>query len=513
MRWGRKIRSILEGVARLCVVAAVVVSPWLFGAFEAWAYLLVCLVVAVGTGCWLLTLALNGRARLRAPLVAGALVLFIALIIVQVFPLPIATVERLNPSAAAAQADQQRLFADMGMREFLPWANSADGTATLSAAPAATRQALYLMIAYSGVFLVLAHTVRKWAHVRLVLMTLAVSGFVMAILGMVHRFSGGGPVLWFRQTRYGGAVFGPFANRNHYAAYMCMVFGATLALAFSELRETRFWTVEGWRKKVAWLSSGKANLVAFLLFAAAIVGASVWVSLSRGGAVSMLVAIGLVAVALSFTKDAGRLRAAVSGSLLLALALVVWISWQPVADRMGTLFDLDVGRDGRTVATLSTYRMFQSAPVWGYGYGAYEHAFPMYQVPEIQPGRWLHAHNDPVQWLAEGGLIGAFLSALMVAAFVAHLYWARHRVSPRAAALIAGSCVGIVAVFLHSVVDFVFRSPAIAATMAALAGLCAAAPSLPHSRRYRRQTSSREKASASDRDTETDDTQLARIES
>ena len=96
-------------------------------------------------------------------------------------------------------------------------------------------------------------------------------------------------------------------------------------------------------------------------------------------------------------------RAAMIGGLV--AAAVVWTGWKPVVERMGSL--ADVARDpvgnSRYAATMSTWSMFQAAPALGCGFGAFQHVFPRFQDPRIQFGRWLHAHNDWVQLLAEGG--------------------------------------------------------------------------------------------------------------
>ena len=72
------------------------------------------------------------------------------------------------------------------------------------------------------------------------------------------------------------------------------------------------------------------------------------------------------------------------------------------------------------------------------------------------------AHNDWAEWTAEGG-VGFVLLLLVVASWSA------------ARALRHPWALGVVSVFLHSLVDYPLREPALAAVMFALLGALAAA--------------------------------------
>ena len=84
-----------------------------------------------------------------------------------------------------------------------------------------------------------------------------------------------------------------------------------------------------------------------------------------------------------------------------------------------------------------------------------------------------HAHNDWAEWAAEGGL--PFTALVLVLAL-----WS----VPKAARSIWG--LGIISVFLHSLVDFHLQKPAIAAWMFVLLGaVCAEANSRTRSKQHR----------------------------
>src|SRR6266705_352315 len=53
-------------------------------------------------------------------------------------------------------------------------------------------------------------------------------GFLASIFGILQHLTFNGKLYWFREMRYGGIPFGPYANRNHFAGFVEL---AVLALA------------------------------------------------------------------------------------------------------------------------------------------------------------------------------------------------------------------------------------------------------------------------------------------
>ncbi len=411
----------LRGGARAGAVLAVALSPYLFGSAEPWAYLTVSLIAGLSVASWLGSLAIGAAPRLRAPYVTLALLALPALLVVQMMPLPASLAEGISPLAAGTREAQVKEFAGTGALDFVPPAlKQPASTPAASAAPAATVRSLYLLAAYIGVFLVLANCLTKWEHVRWAATVLAASGFAMALFAVVQSLSGTHRIYWFHAPRFGGSIFGPFTNRNHYAEQMNMLLGVTLGLLLAggaaEVRGT-------WRQKLAYLTSGAGARVALLGFGAVLMAASVCLTLSRGGISSLAAALGVVGGLLALrrrTPVRARTLAAVG---VLALAVVLWLGWRPMVDRLGTLAAVarDPLRNTRTVGYLDTLRLFAVAPLMGSGFGSFQHAFSIFQDPSIQGERWLHAHNEYAQLLAEGGVLGALLFVVAAGAFLVHV--------------------------------------------------------------------------------------------
>jgi O-antigen ligase len=127
----------------------------------------------------------------------------------------------------------------------------------------------------------------------------------------------------------------------------------------------------------------------------------------------------------------------------------------------------------RQVASRATLAMAEDKLAFGWGAGCYRYYFPVYQVryPELSrksdqglPLYWEHAHNDYVETLAEVGLVGVGLLALVLGC--AAWLMIRARVWENPLALFA--TLGLVVTAVHSAVDFNFQNPAILLTWCAL---------------------------------------------
>jgi len=457
-------------------VFAIVLSPWLFGSADPWAYLSICLLVSVGVAAWLLSLIAEPGSRIRAPWMTLAAVLCLGFVFIQTVPLPLPWARALSPLATETQLAQRDVFIETGVAEFLPTGMDANPeTLTISASPGATRRSLYLLAAYVGAFLVMANTFTKWRQLRAAATVIVASSFAMALLGIIHEFSGSKALLWFHTPRFGGAIFGPFTNPNHYAAHMNMAFGVALGLLLAASHTPGLRDCITWREKLTWLSSKRASRVTLLGFAATLMGASVCVSLSRGGITCLVASMGLVSAFVALRSRAHGPKRVMAAAGLLVLAAVAWLAWEPVVMELGTLAELDPMHDSRTQATRATLAMFRASPIFGSGFGAFQYVFPAFQVPDIQFGRWLHAHNDYAQLLAEGGVVGAVLAALAGLAFIATIWKRFASAAPEGKLMAGGLAVGIATIALHSFIDYGLHKPANAFLLAALCGLSVAA--------------------------------------
>jgi len=335
----------------------------------------------------------------------------------------------------------------------IPWSHSTVAGIsvgqTLSADPFHTRQfAVQTLALLLVAWLLLVHTTTA-KRFRLLCDVVIAVGVVSAVFGLCRQVS---------QTQPGfglpyllpGFGYGQFINSNHFAFLMELAVGLALGLVV-------FRGVAGKR-------------LAIYLIAAV----PMWVALvfanSRGGILSMLCQVMFLAAAfvsqgeiperanLSRTRRV-MLRAALVATLLLgAVVTVVLVGGDPLAGRLGSL---SVELDRKTAETYTlrpniwraTWEMIKDHPVAGTGFGGYWVAITEYHrgSGEASPQE---AHSDYLELLASGGLIGLALGAWAAFAFVRTALREVYGNNRYLRAAKFGALAGIVAVAVHSLVDF-----------------------------------------------------------
>jgi O-antigen ligase len=257
-----------------------------------------------------------------------------------------------------------------------------------------------------------------------------------------------------------GVGFAQFLNHNHFAFLVEMSLGLLLGLMLRRpLRPTRM----------------VLGLVLALPLWIAIVYSG-----SRGGLASMIAQILFVALLVFIASpgrellrteemrgQAGRIgpflipRVALITSFLIVMVMgIVWVGGDPLAYRLqavpnefGVKDSDKFTRSHRSTIWPMTWQMIKDHPLAGVGFGSYWIAITGYHQGsgELTPQE---AHNDYLELLASGGLIGAVFVVWFVALFLNDLL-TRSRHSPGVlGAYSGGALAGIFAVAIHSIVDF-----------------------------------------------------------
>jgi putative inorganic carbon (HCO3(-)) transporter len=254
-----------------------------------------------------------------------------------------------------------------------------------------------------------------------------------------------------------GQGYGQFINRNHFAFLMEMALGLTLGIVLG----------------------GGVKRDQVLVYLAALI--PIWTALvlcsSRGGLIAMMAEIIVAAFLLSgvlrssgASESTSKLLAILRSSpIRIALFLILvcgvvfgtlYLGGEQLASRIEqsrTEFSGDNSelrqRVSRNETWTLTLKMFAAHPVLGVGMGAYWAAVPAYHDASgtLTPQE---AHNDYLELLASGGLVGFAIGVWFLIAVVKKAktnLGSRHRLR-RAACL--GASIGIAGVAVHSLVDF-----------------------------------------------------------
>ena len=314
----------------------------------------------------------------------------------------------------------------------------------------------------------------------------AANACVLAVVGIVARFTEPGKILWLIKG-IPNYCFSSFIYKNHAGSFFALTVGLALSLAV-------------WHHTKANRHLRRSSPSGVFLFGALILLIAVLLSYSRAAILivgSFLLVFGIMAGVRLIKRSSAR-----QTPLLLAVFCLGFMVFAVIGgnlanseltlDRIRALTNeevLDRSVVSRQVVWAAGYEMSREHPNMGWGAGGFRFLFPRYQMsrPEIlwmDQKRlrgfmfWEHAHNDYLQFLIEIGRIGVGL--LGMALFWALISFSRNRGWENSSAVsLLGACS---IVFTHAVVDFPLQSPAILATLFVVAGAALALPGLENRR-------------------------------
>jgi O-antigen ligase len=336
----------------------------------------------------------------------------------------------------------------------------------ISAYRHATYSTLLLYIAYGVVCFLITQTLTRTTHILRLTTTVIIYGTGMAMFAVLQSLSSSGKLYWIRTPRFGGWIYGPYVNHNHYAGLMEMLVPIPLVFAFSRYAHGR----ERW---------AAASAAAFM-------GATIFLSGSRGGMIAFAVQVAIFLYFLFREKAASRGAFLMAAFLVISLAAIAWIGGSEVTARLSTISGSkhsDLTNDIRFQINRDTLHMFAQRPILGWGLGTFETVYPQFRsfYTNLLVDK---AHNDYLQLLAETGVIG-FAIMLWFLISVFRPAWPKIRNWPSEVngAVTLSAVLGITGILIHSLVDFNLEIPANALLFYSLAAVAALPPRFRKSRR------------------------------
>ncbi|HEY7450874.1 MAG TPA: O-antigen ligase family protein [Vicinamibacterales bacterium] len=335
---------------------------------------------------------------------------------------------------------------------------SADAVSSLqplSLAPGSTAYALALVATAMFVFWT-ARQVSGDGATRFLVRTIAFVGLVAALAAIVQRAINPKLIYGFWMPQDTDArPFGPFVNRNHFAAWVVMAIpllaGYIAAALYTHRPERRL----AGRVASAMRSLGSAAL--WVAVAGAVMTLALVTSASRSGLMAFGVALGCGGlIARTRLSRQGWIVALVAVALL-ALFVIAYADMTPLIWRIEET--LLVGTGGRPEIWQETLRIFRDFWATGTGLGAYQTAMAVYQQGD-RVVFFNQAHNQYLQLLAEGGLLLMIPAAAIVVAFVRLFVIRLARDTSSSAPIRLGAGVALVAVAVQGIWETPLRMPA-----------------------------------------------------
>jgi O-antigen ligase/tetratricopeptide (TPR) repeat protein len=311
------------------------------------------------------------------------------------------------------------------------------------------RGELIRILIYAFLFFAILNHLHRQSSIQIVVLVLVFLGMTISFYAL-YQFVTKSNYVWHfvKPAMYAKRSSGTFICPNHLAGFLEMILPFGLAYVF--------------------MGRFRSLTKVVLGYASLIILAGIGVTFSRGGWLASGLAL-TAFFALLLRERTYRLPAAVFLTVLIgAGAAVVWKTPQ-TQERWQNLLITPKIENIRFRLWESAVRMWHDHFWWGVGPGHYDYLFPQYRAWDVQ-NRPDRVHNDYLNTLVDLGIAGASL----VAAAWLSLYWGVFRTwkfirrSPNdlsakksnKPAFVLGAAVGLLAILLHSFVDFNMHMPA-----------------------------------------------------
>lgn len=451
-RWARW----LLGVVDACLAGCIFVVPLLLGGRCAVGHFGLTIFAATAACVWWLRQSLLPRQYWRRSAAHLLLLAAIALVVLQLSPLPGSWTSQLSPKTA----------------ELLPlWNGNAaaglDAWNQVSLTPTESRSGLVLLLAYGLVFWVSVQRIRSMEDVERLLRWTAYSAVGMGLFGLLQYFTSNGMFFWVYQHPFAmtdDGVKGAFTNRNHFAHFLALGIGPVIWWVQDGMRRhgmgsAEFGRMKGMRNQAANLDMGLrvAGLVVVFL--------AILMSASRGGAIAAGLAA-LVSVAVCYRAGAlrGKFALGLTAVALLLGGFLLVGNEDSMGGRLeemasGSIDQIDNG-EGRRTIWRTTIAAIPDFGWFGSGIGSFREVYPLYMQHRDSHTIYTHAENGYLQVTLEAGYVGL---ALVILAILVGTFWTgrglMRATSSRVFVAIGAVTAAMLASVVHSGVDFVWYAP------------------------------------------------------
>jgi len=340
----------------------------------------------------------------------------------------------------------------LGLFQLLPLGNagiqagalSVPGSNALTLDPFWTKFFLIRLVGYILFFAAALTFIDTEGRYRRAVAVILVFGGLIAFVGILQKLASPDAIYGVRK-HVGAIPFGPYINSHHFASLMVLVSG----IAIAHLPGT------GIGKQVKLLVG----------IAAAVMAIAVPFTSSRGGVLAYFAMLSVAVLAWFYRgtteKRASWLPIAVGG---VALGLIVVGSLIYLGGETSMLRGFGFENQSSDVSSgrlhfwSVTWNIFLANPIIGAGLDAFGVAFTQFDTHSGMY-RIEQAHNDYLQILADGGVIGfGLIMAFIVLLVKGSIRRIQEESDPFLRTTIIGGLAGCVGILVHSLFDFPLRT-------------------------------------------------------
>tara|TARA_Y100000296_G_scaffold37900_1_gene43853 strand:+ start:12805 stop:14133 length:1329 start_codon:yes stop_codon:yes gene_type:complete len=318
--------------------------------------------------------------------------------------------------------------------------------------------ALYQGITYTAFFTLSLLLINTRERVTQIIWTIIAAATFQAVYGTFMVLS---EVEWgFFQPKaaFLGNATGTFANRNHMAGYLEIALA--LGVGFILANPTHY-TGNLYQRTLQFISMLTSDKVVLRLLLAVIVIALVMTRSRMGNTAFFASMIATGAMALFFMRYKTRSTVFLLSSMLIVDMAIVG-TFFGADDLFERLKETSQDTESRDEVARDTFNIWKEYPILGTGSGTFTHVYPSLKSEDVVTSRiYNNAHNDILQFLSEFGLPAFLVLCWIVGYALTNVVNAmRKRHSHFSKGIGFGSMMAIVALMIHSTVDFNLQIPA-----------------------------------------------------
>ena len=372
------------------------------------------------------------------------LALWLLFLLLQWVPLPAEIVKLLSPQAAAAHAGADYL--------------APNRLITLSLDPHATQVFWLKSCAYAATFALTLVLVHGRARLGWLCLAIVFAGLLQAFYGSLMHLAKMDGESFGMPIPHAAQASGSYVNRNHLAGLLEMSLAVGIGLMIGQLEDR---PRRSWRQFLQDTAELLISRKAVLRLVLVIMVIGLVMTHSRMGNTAFFASL-LVAgvIALLLSRHAPRGTVILISSLIAIDVLIIgaWFGLERTVTRIAETTMTDV--EERVDPAIYAAQIFQDFPLFGTGGGTFYTAYTRYRGQDIG-AFYDHVHNDYMQFLTESGAIGVALLGLLVAGTLACALFAQlRRRDPVLRGTAFGVVMGMIAIGIHSTVDFNLQIPA-----------------------------------------------------
>ncbi len=408
--------------------------PWGTSIAEVWCYIITASIIII----WMRNPQSLPTSFKTAKIALILLALNLVWLLIQCFPLPLSWIQILSPQAYYQYSQTGAINASISL----------DKSVSFNL----FQEAAYLFSFFClTLYLINSKQKLKWLIYTILLSALfqVIYGSLMALSGIEYSFFISKAAL----HSHIGSATGTFANRDHLAGYLEMALALGIGLMLTMLSDTNSGK-KNWKKLIKNISGLLLGPKARLRIILILLCLGLVVTHSRGGNLGFFISLGVAGIIfLTLARNKPRATIIFLSSLII-LDIIIIGSLVGVSKVMNRLAQTTIQTESRDDAYFATYPMVEDYFISGVGAGNYFNTFPTYKTPQLSH-YWNHAHNDYLEIFVEFGFIGfSLLASVVCFSIITAIRILQNRRSPFALGMSFASLMGIVAILVHSTVDY-----------------------------------------------------------